>query len=279
MAAENTCNGKDSIVTSYVSCPPHVRSANLGTLTALVDLRTGQVDALLSWAHHVWSALARTGDSTIAATAIDGASADHVIELVRQLQADRLLDASPEPRPWMVPEVPVTTPSWGTHEVPAGIPCPSRTTVGTTVLASVAMGSVLVARHVGRRSRSFSRIVALLTTATRWPHRQAKPALVEHVLHCVRNVASVLPFRVACLEETAAAMLVLALAGRRAGWCHGIAADPIRLHAWITLDGHPVAESASTSRYALLIQIPCLEIAARGEEEDLLGNREHSDCP
>lgn len=243
-------------MTGYVSCPIHVRSVNLGTLTVLVDLHSGQVDTLLGWAHHVWSALARTGDSTIAATAIDGASADHVIELVRQLQADRLLHASLEPRSWIVPEAPATMPSWGTYEVPAGILCPGRTTVGATVLAGGALGSVLVARHVGRRSRSFSRIVALLTAATRWPRRQAEPASVEHVLHCVRNVASVLPLRVACLEETAAAMLVLALTGRRAGWCHGIAADPIRLHAWISLDGHPVAEPASTSRYVPLLRIP-----------------------
>ncbi len=66
----------------------------------------------------------------------------------------------------------------------------------------------------------------------------------------------VLPFRVACLEEIAAAMLVLALTGRRAGWCHGVAADPIRLHAWITLDGQPVAEPANTARYIPLLQIP-----------------------
>ncbi len=255
MAAENTRDGKDSIVTGYVSCPVHVRSANLGMLTALIDLRTGRVETLLGWAHQVWSVLARAGDSTIATTAIDGASADHVIELVRQLQADRLLDASPDPRPWVVPEAPTTMPSWGTHEVPAGILCSGRTPVGTTVLASVALSSVLVARHVGRRSRSFSRIAALLTAATRWPRRQAEPASVEHALDCVRNVASVLPFRVACLEETAAAMLVLTLVGRRAGWCHGIAADPIRLHAWITLDGYPVAESASTSRYVPLLHI------------------------
>lgn len=256
MAAENTRDGQDSIVTGYVSCPIHVRSVNLGTLTVLVDLRTGQVDTLLGWKHHVWSALARTGDSTIAATTVDGASADHVIELVRQLQVERLLHAAPESRPWMVPEAPATVPSWGTHEVPAGVVHPGRTPVGTTVVASVALGSVLVARHVGRRSRSFSRIVALLTAATRWPRRQAEPASVKHALHCVRNVASVLPFRVACLEETAAALLVLAVVGRRAGWCHGIAADPIRLHAWITLDGQPVAEPASTSRYTPLLHIP-----------------------
>jgi hypothetical protein len=41
MATENTRDGKDNIVTGYVSCPIHVRSANLGTLTVLVDLHTG----------------------------------------------------------------------------------------------------------------------------------------------------------------------------------------------------------------------------------------------
>ncbi|MGH3936543.1 MAG: lasso peptide biosynthesis B2 protein, partial [Pseudonocardiaceae bacterium] len=242
-------------MTGYVSCPSHVRSANLGTLTALVDLRTGRVDALLGWAHDMWSALARTGDSTSAATAVDGASADQVTELVRHLRADGLLDTSPIPRPWMVPEAPATTPSWGTHEVPAGTLRPGQTTISTTILAGVALSSVLVARCLGRRSRSFSRIVALLTESTRWPRRRAEPASVEHALHCVRNCASVLPFRVACLEETAAAMLVLACKGQRAGWCHGIAADPIRLHAWIALDGRPVAEPASTSRYTPLLHI------------------------
>ncbi|HWR46643.1 MAG TPA: hypothetical protein VN327_03325 [Pseudonocardiaceae bacterium] len=118
MATENIRDGKNSIVTGFVSCPIHVRSANLGTLTALVDLRTGRVDTFLGWAHHAWLALARTGSTTIAATAIDGASANQVIGLVRQLQADRLLDVSPKPRPWTVPGAPATIPSWGPRKCP-----------------------------------------------------------------------------------------------------------------------------------------------------------------
>ncbi|MGH3851963.1 MAG: lasso peptide biosynthesis B2 protein [Pseudonocardiaceae bacterium] len=243
-------------MTGYVSCPLHIRSANLGTLTALVDLRTGRVDTLLGWAHHTWSVLARTGVIALAATSVEEASADDVTALVGQLRADRFLDSSREPRPWMVPEVPATMPSWGTQEVPAGILRPGHTALSTRILAGIALGSVLVARHVGWRSRSFVRIIALLTAATRWPHPQAEPASVEDALHCVRNVGSVLPFRVACLEETAAAMLVLACQGQRAEWCHGIAADPIRLHAWIALNGRPVAEPASTTRYAPLLHIP-----------------------
>jgi Transglutaminase-like superfamily len=241
-------------MTGFVSCPIHVRSANLGMLTALVDLRTGQVDTLLGWAHHAWLALARTGDTAIAATAIDGTSAHQAIGSVRQLQADRLLEISPQPRPWTVPRAPAAIPSWGTQEVPAGVVPPSRTAIGTMILAGIALSGVLFARHVGQRSRSFSRIVALLTATTRWPRRGAEPTSVEHALHSVRNVASVLPFRVAYLEETAAAMLVLAAQGWRAGWRHGIAADPnpvsrVDSRRWTprrrTCQHHPVRAAAA----------------------------------
>ncbi|MGH3830725.1 MAG: lasso peptide biosynthesis B2 protein [Pseudonocardiaceae bacterium] len=35
-------------------------------------------------------------------------------------------------------------------------------------------------------------------------------------------------------------------------WCHGVAADPIRLHAWVETDSQPVAEPKSTTRYTVL---------------------------
>ncbi|MFF7008310.1 lasso peptide biosynthesis protein [Streptomyces fimicarius] len=42
-------------------------------------------------------------------------------------------------------------------------------------------------------------------------------------------------------------------------WCHGIAADPVRLHAWVqTVDGASVAEPPSTLAYT-----PALTIGAR----------------
>ncbi|MGH3540389.1 MAG: lasso peptide biosynthesis B2 protein [Pseudonocardiaceae bacterium] len=151
---------------------------------------------------------------------------------------------------------PPTTSSWGTSEVPAAISPRRSTGFAVTALAGLALAGVLAARDLGRSDRSFSRIIALIGAAAGWPRRAADPQMVADALHCVRNIASVLPFGVACLEETAAAMLVLALFGRRAGWCHGVAADPIRLHAWIALDGQPVAEPASTTRYTPLLQIP-----------------------
>lgn len=255
MATDSCVNGKPGVVTRFVSCPARVRSADLGSVTVLVDLHTGRVEALRGWAGDAWITLARAGDSSSVSAAV-GVSAAQVNELVRQLRTDGFLTAASIPRPWTVLMAVPTAPSWGTSEVAVGIATPGRTRLTTTVLAGFALASVLLARAAGRRSRSFARIITLLTAVPRWPRRRAEPAAVEHAVDCVRNVASVLPFRVACLEETAAAMLVLAFAGQRAGWCHGVAADPIRLHAWIALDGQPVAEPSSTARYTPLLQIP-----------------------
>ncbi|MGH3905753.1 MAG: lasso peptide biosynthesis B2 protein [Pseudonocardiaceae bacterium] len=43
---------------------------------------------------------------------------------------------------------------------------------------------------------------------------------------------------------------MLAAAGRRAEWRHGVATDPVRLHAWIAdHTGAPVEEPADTALY------------------------------
>lgn len=65
--------------------------------------------------------------------------------------------------------------------------------------------------------------------------------------------------RVACLEESVAAALALTLLGRRVRWCHGVITDPIRLHAWIEVEGRPVAEPDSTQRCTALLTIPTVE--------------------
>lgn len=240
---------------TFVACPSRIRVADLSTLTVLVDLRTGRVESLLGWTHHAWRALARGGDLQ-AAVDSGAASSARMAELVRVLVADGLLEIAPVPRPWAAVAPPTTQPSWGTHEVPASLAPTVRPSPGAAVLATGSLATVLLVRHAGRRAQSFARIIKLISTAHRPAARQANAAQVADALHWVRNVALILPFRVACLEETAAAMLVLALSGRRAGWCHGIAADPVRLHAWITVDGLPVDEPASTSRYAPLLRIP-----------------------
>ncbi|MGQ0777106.1 MAG: lasso peptide biosynthesis B2 protein [Pseudonocardiales bacterium] len=73
---------------------------------------------------------------------------------------------------------------------------------------------------------------------------------------CPRAAASFFPARIACLEESVAAMLALGLAGYRASWCHGVAADPLRLHAWIEAGGKRVGEPASTELFTPIMRIP-----------------------
>ncbi|MGH3519141.1 MAG: hypothetical protein ACRDQ7_17315 [Haloechinothrix sp.] len=100
-------------MTRFVSCPAHVRSTDLGAVAMLVDLRTGRVDTLLDWTRDAWMALARTGDGSSVPAAV-GVPAERVDELVRQLRADGFLTNSGTSRPWSVPTVPPTAPSWGT---------------------------------------------------------------------------------------------------------------------------------------------------------------------
>ncbi|GAB3165195.1 hypothetical protein GCM10027059_22530 [Myceligenerans halotolerans] len=72
----------------------------------------------------------------------------------------------------------------------------------------------------------------------------------------MRAAARWAPGRVACLEESVAAVVMLATRGHSVTWCHGVATDPYALHAWIQCDGQPVAEPASTSQYTILRTIP-----------------------
>ncbi|MFI5616818.1 lasso peptide biosynthesis B2 protein [Streptomyces sp. NPDC051567] len=58
--------------------------------------------------------------------------------------------------------------------------------------------------------------------------------------------------RWACLEQSVAAALLLAVTGVRGEWRHGVAGDPVRLHAWIVdRNGCPVDEPPDTALYAV----------------------------
>ncbi|WP_416970225.1 lasso peptide biosynthesis B2 protein [Streptomyces sp. 4F14] len=54
--------------------------------------------------------------------------------------------------------------------------------------------------------------------------RQARYAVCA-----VRRASRLVPLRWACLEQSTAAAVLLAMAGRRAEWRHGVATDPVRL--------------------------------------------------
>lgn len=105
-------------------------------------------------------------------------------------------------------------------------------------------------------------MIRLADAATR-PGTAASADEAEAALRAVRWTAQFVPARMACLEESVAASVALALAGRHADWRHGIASDPVRMHAWIEARGRAVGEPAETSCYTPLIR---LAASAGGQE-------------
>lgn len=239
----------------YVTAPAHVAACTLGpdTATVLVNYRSGGVHTLIGPAARWWAELAMTGDLSSTATL----AASDAAHLITQLRAAGLLVRSDEPCPWTGP---LTGQPWklsfGTEELQAGrVPLPP---VPRLLLATAAVAVVLtlLVRHLGRRRCRMARILRLLT----WAHgrclRPATAEQAEQAVHAVRRIGLLVPGRVACLEESVASVLLLAASRLRVDWCHGVAADPIRLHAWVETDEGPVAEPPSTARYTSIRTIP-----------------------
>lgn len=122
----------------------------------------------------------------------------------------------------------------------------------TGLTAAVALAATLIVRTLGSTERSMSRLIALAATAARSTTRSATAAEADQVVTAVRWVSRWMPFRIACLEESIAVVLVLAARRRGVTWCHGIAPDPVQFHAWIQTDGSPIAEPLTTSQYTVL---------------------------
>jgi hypothetical protein len=241
-------------VTRHLSCAKNIRTVNVGSATVVLDLRSGRVDMLLEWAHEIWNKCAATG-SIPETWPPDDAGTTREVRLVHRLEQRGWLRAVAHPQPWKVPKVTPTVPSWGTNEMPAAVA--PRYAIGPvrTLLAGLAIVAVLVVRAGGRRGRSFARLVMLLRAANLITRSEAEFRTADHAVRSVRTAASILPFRIACLEESIATVLVLAWTRRGATWCHGVATDPIRLHAWVEVNGVPVAEPASTSQCTCLMRI------------------------
>lgn len=152
--------------------------------------------------------------------------------------------------------------SFGAEESEAGLaaiegvhPAPAQ-----AVASAAALAAVLLVKTVGARERAMRRLTTLLTCIGLLPLRMATVDEAEQgVLH-IRRMGRWFPGCVACLEESVAATVALALLGRSVTWCHGVASDPVRLHAWVQVrsgdTGVAAAEPESTSRYTILRTIP-----------------------
>ncbi|MFL1427340.1 MULTISPECIES: lasso peptide biosynthesis B2 protein [unclassified Nocardiopsis] len=115
----------------------------------------------------------------------------------------------------------------------------------------------LAVLRIGRRGRGLGRLLRFLEHVRLLPGSDAAPYIARTQCLVVRRLGILVPLRVACLEESAATMVALALRGHRVVWCHGIAADPVEFHAWLTTPaGDTIAEPASTERFRALVTVP-----------------------
>lgn len=230
----------------FLTAAPHVRAVAFADATLVLDLRTGALQALTGDTARVWTALAATSDTRTLVPAITPAAVDCA---ARALIGRGLLIGAVAPRPWPLPASgQESRPSWGTRDSPAAItPIPSPA-LAWHLPALLAVLTVLVLRHAGPRQGRFARLRRLAARPLQ-TQRRVDPETATAIVRAVRRVGRIIPARVACLEESAAVMLILCLAGYGAQWKHGVATDPVRLHAWIEVDGHAIDEPADLADY------------------------------
>ncbi|SDD57945.1 lasso peptide biosynthesis B2 protein [Actinokineospora iranica] len=248
-------NAGSSVTYLYVTAPSDIAACDLGadTATVLVNYRTGDVHTLTDESARWWAELSTTGNPA-STSVLDSQSASR---LVNQLRAAGLLTGTTQPCPWPapIPGKPWRL-SFGTQESQAGRAPLPHVRVRALAGGALAVAVVLLTRHIGRRSTSMARLLRLLTWAHHLGNHPATPVQAEQAVNAVRRVCLLVPGRAACLEESTAAVLLLAAYRLQVTWCHGVAADPIRLHAWVETDHGPVSEPASTTRYTPLRTIP-----------------------
>ncbi|WP_078868852.1 lasso peptide biosynthesis B2 protein [Streptomyces sp. NRRL B-1347] len=147
-----------------------------------------------------------------------------------------------------VVSLPDTVPTWGTVEQSTVPPEPGPIPMGWRIAAVPVVLATAVTWAAGKHHERFSRLIRLACLG-----RDLPPATLSQARYAVRAVrwaAQLLPMRWACLEDSTAAALLLTVTRRRAEWRHGVALDPVRLHAWIAgPDGAPVEEPADTALY------------------------------
>jgi hypothetical protein len=102
----------------------------------------------------------------------------------------------------------------------------------------------------------FDHVTASVRRLARTPRRLATTAETLQVLHAVDAGAALLPVRVACLERSLAAVVLLAARRRGVTWCMGVRTPPLASHAWVAgHDGEPIGESSTTVDYRTLMKI------------------------
>lgn len=88
----------------------------------------------------------------------------------------------------------------------------------------------------------FRAVCAIVRASRRLPLAAVTEEQARVFRAAARGVCGWFPGRAACLEISLTAVLLAVLLGRRLDWCLGAVPDPYRFHAWVEVEGLPVAE-------------------------------------
>lgn len=231
---------------AFLACPSSVRAADFGHVLVLVDYRTGRVRCLLPAAAEQWNRAARTGTCEGMAPA-----------LLHSLVAAGLLRPATFAEPWPSPVDASAKQRAASAEFLAGNARPAwRVPLGVRASAGAALAAVFALQRAGDPARAMQRVTTALKAAATADFPAATSRQMQAAVLAVRDVGWWSVGRAACLEESAAAVLLLASRRLSATWCHGVAPDPVRLHAWVqTPAGDPVAEPPTTLAYTPVLTI------------------------
>lgn len=120
--------------------------------------------------------------------------------------------------------------------------------------ASAACVGLIV--HLTLRVARFNHVMATVRWLAATTSRHATPGEVIRVLHTVDAAAKLIPVRVACLERSLTAVVLLAARGGGVTWRLGVRTPPLATHAWLVdTTGEPIGEPWTTSAYRPLITV------------------------
>lgn len=226
---------------SVVAPGRDLRLVCFDSTSVVLDVRDGSVSLLPEGATRVVEHL-RTAEGRTTALSPSPDQGKTVLALLNA----GILSPGNGPHQWArISRGTAQPPSWGTQESPAALAPIEPASLRWYALGAVAL-LVVVSAGLGRRGRGFTR--------TRHLVKPGRPGITDHVAaqeaaRAVRGLGRLLPLRVACWEEAAATTIALRWAGYHSDFRHGVATDPVRLHAWIEVGGRPVAEEEDITDY------------------------------
>ena len=224
-----------------LSLAPHLRLVCFPSTCVALDVEKGSVLLLSEEAGQIITHLR----SAEGATSVLSLCSAQKRTLVALMDTGVLLQRK-EARSWeRVAQGVPSSPSWGTRTSPAALAPIPRVPLRWYALGALAL-LVVLSNGWGTRGNAFARTRRLVRRAGTGT---ADRAVAARVAHAVRKAGRLLPLRVACWEEAAATTVALSWAGYQAVFRHGVATDPVRLHAWVDVGGRPVAESDDITDY------------------------------